>query len=228
MNIGLLVIATRKYNRFFNPLQSSIRKYFCPDQNVTVYLFTDEPVSVRDVVCLPIEHKPWPYITPERYHQFHRYREAFTREDFLFYLDVDMEIVAPVSTEILPTEQEKWVGTLHPGFFTPWSRGAYETRPASTAYVGKHEGTRYYAGGFNGGTRPAFLEMAATLACNIDKDREKGIIARWHDESHLNRFYVDKSIKVLSPAYCYPESWELPFSKKILALDKNHAEMRAL
>jgi len=32
--------------------------------------------------------------------------------------------------------------------------------------------------------------------------------------------------KFLDPSYCYPESWNLPYEKKLLALDKNHQEIR--
>jgi hypothetical protein len=30
----------------------------------------------------------------------------------------------------------------------------------------------------------------------------------------------------LTPSYCYPESWDMPFDKKLLALDKDHEEYR--
>ena len=32
---------------------------------------------------------------------------------------------------------------------------------------------------------------------------------------------------ILDPSYCYPESWDLPFPKRLLALDKHHEEIRA-
>jgi hypothetical protein len=31
---------------------------------------------------------------------------------------------------------------------------------------------------------------------------------------------------VLDPSYLYPESWTLPFPRRILALDKDHAAIR--
>jgi hypothetical protein len=117
------------------------------------------------------------------------------------------------------------VGVEHPGFFGG-RRGTYDTNPDSTAYVGNHEGTCYYAGGFNGGTAEAFLKMSKTIEENVNKDFTKEYIALWHDESHLNRYLINYPPKKLSPSYCYPESWNIPFEKKILALDKNHSELR--
>jgi len=61
----------------------------------------------------------------------------------------------------------------------------------------------------------------------VDEDMDKNLIAVWHDESHYNRYLIDTPpTHILSPSYCYPESWRLPFEKKLLALDKNHREMR--
>ena len=69
--------------------------------------------------------------------------------------------------------------------------------------------------------------MASVLAERILEDKKKGIIAVWHDESHMNRYLIDNEPAIiLNPSYCYPESWEIPFDKKLLALDKNHNEMR--
>jgi histo-blood group ABO system transferase len=90
-------------------------------------------------------------------------------------------------------------------------------------------GMEYYAGGFNGGRR--YLKMAKTIRSWVDEDERKGIIAKWHDESHMNRYlYENPPTVILSPAYCFPEApWasSLPFPRKLVALDKNHAEMRS-
>ena len=93
----------------------------------------------------------------------------------------------------------------------------------------------YYAGGFNGGKPEHFLKMAQTIVDNVEKDSEKGLIAVWHDESHMNRYLVSNPPTLaLNPSYCYPENvrvnpngWHVPFEPKIVALDKNHAEVRS-
>ncbi len=69
--------------------------------------------------------------------------------------------------------------------------------------------------------------MSQAIETNIDSDLNKGIIAVWHDESHLNRYFIDHPpTKILCPSYCYYERTNLPFSKKIITVDKDLYEMR--
>ena len=226
-NIGILVIATGKYDQFIPPLYKSIQKYFCKNHNVKMFVFTDGNIPEKnDIQKINHEHMKWPYPTLMRYHTFHKHHSLIDKMDFLYYLDADMKIVSEIGEEIFPDTDSGLVATEHPGFFGN-RRGTYETNVNSTAYVGKNEGTSYYAGGFNGGTSEAFLKMANIIRNNIDEDFKKEIIAVWHDESHLNRYLINNIPKKLPPSYCYPESWNIPFERKILALDKNHSEIRA-
>lgn len=226
--IGLVVIATSKYDVFVPQLYNSVMKYFFKEDDVTIFVFTDsENIPEEDnIIRIFQEHEPWPGSTLKRYHIFDKSKEILSKMDYLFYCDVDMRFVAPVGREILPElNSNGLVGTEHPGFYGG-RRGTYETRTESKAFVGHNEGQIYFAGGFNGGTAEAFLKMSEQLKNNIDIDLSKGIVPVWHDESMMNRFFVDNHPKVLSPSYCFPESWQLPFEKKLLALDKNHAEFQ--
>jgi histo-blood group ABO system transferase len=225
-NIGILIIATGKYDQFIPPLYKSIEKFFCTNHNVKMFVFTDGIIPENSKIeKIYQEHTKWPNPTLKRYHIFDKHSDFLSKMDYLYYLDADMRVVAPIGEEIFPDTESELVGTEHPGFFGG-RRGTYDTNPDSTAYVGNHEGTCYYAGGFNGGTSEAFLKMSRTIKENINKDLIKEYIAIWHDESHLNRYFIDNPPKKLSPSYCYPESWNLPFEKKILALDKNHSDLR--
>lgn len=226
MKVGVLLIATNKYLPLIDQLVDSIREFFFSEEDVTVFLFTDLESQRTDLVPLYIPHKPWPLITLERYNVFHRFREQLRDQDYLFYLDADSRVAGKVGKEILPTPPAELVATIHPGYIRSAKRGPYEKRCSSTAYVKPTEGRRYYTGAFNGGTTTAFLQMAETIAQNVDQDSENNLIAAWHDESHLNRYLMDRNIRELSPAYCYPEKWNLPFRKIILALAKDHAAYR--
>ena len=71
--------------------------------------------------------------------------------------------------------------------------------------------------------------MAGNLRDAIEADRQNGLMAVWHDESHLNRYLHAHPPKRLTPAYCYPESgWShlAHVAPVIVALDKDHAYFR--
>ncbi len=229
-NVGLCVMATGKYIDFVKPLVNSAHKYFCKNHKVTYFIFTEGQTPQEDSVVKVEQHKlGWPYDTMMRFEVFYKHKELLSKMDYLFCVDADMLFVNDVGDEILSYR----VATQSPGFYgktrEELSRlGSYEEKnPESLAYMAPDEGEQYFAGGFYGGSAEEFLHMAYTNSSNIKKDLEKNIIATWHDESHLNRYFYDnKPTLILNPSYCYPERWSLPFDKKLLALDKNHAEMR--
>ena len=47
MKIGVLIIATGKYDRFVQPFLESVDKYFFKDQEGVVYLFSDKDITSR-------------------------------------------------------------------------------------------------------------------------------------------------------------------------------------
>ena len=224
MKIGLLIISTNKYIRFLQPLITSADKFLLKNQEVTYFVFTNEDVELfteRNVVKINVEHKDWPWMTLGRYKIFNESRKELSEMDYLFYSDADMKFVSEVGDEIISER----VATQHPGFYG--SKGTPETNPNSLAYIDPNDQNQYFAGGFNGGTSEEYLKMAKNLADNIDIDFKNGIIAKWHDESHMNRYFFDNTpTKILNPSYCYGESMNIPFDKKLIALDKNHEEVR--
>jgi hypothetical protein len=48
--------------------------------------------------------------------------------------------------------------------------------------------------------------MAQSIRKSIDTDIANGVVALWHDESHLNRYLYDHPpAKTLTPAFCWPD-----------------------
>jgi len=224
--IGLLIIATNKYTTFIEPLIKSADDNFLNNQEVTYFIFTDKPlelISKRNINYINVEHKDWPWMTLGRYKIFSDSHDELSKMDYLYYCDADMRFVGVVGDEIL----SDLVATQHPGYYG--TKGTPETNPASLACVYPYEDMQYFAGGFNGGKSEDFLKMSKILSNNIDIDYSNGIIAIWHDESHMNRYFIDnKPTKILNPSYCYGESMNIPFERKLIALDKNHSEIRSL
>jgi histo-blood group ABO system transferase len=224
--IGLLIMATGKYTVFLKDLMESADAYFLPGYARTYFIFTDGTVSqTPNVVRIEQKRLGWPHDTMMRFSVYLKAASYFENIDYLFACDADMLFVNTVGNEILGQR----VATRHPGFSMPEQRrDDYERNAASTACVRDGEGVYYFAGGFYGGTTTEFLTLASVCAEHINQDLAHNIIAKWHDESHLNRYFIDNPPTViLSPSYCYPEFWNLPFKPCLLALSKDHKEFQS-
>lgn len=222
--VGLLCIATNKYIKFVGPMWESAKKHFMAKHKVQLFVFTNQPDVPEGAIRVQWEHTPWPGPTLLRYHAFLTAEEQLMKMDYLYYCDADMKFVDTVGDEALGD----LVGTLHPGFYNKTRyEYTYERRSQSMAYMATTEGFAYFAGGFNGGRTKNFLDMAKECKANIDIDTSRNIVAVWHDESHMNKYmFRHPPTNVLNPSYCYPESANIPFKKRLLALDKNHHDMR--
>lgn len=221
-HVGVLIVATGRYIQFVKPLVESAQKYLLTEHEKTYFVFTDGHAPDFPYI-VPVYQKRlgWPYDTLLRCAIYAQHADLYKGIDYLFAIDADMLFVDTVGDEILSDR----VATQHPGFIG--RRGTYETNELSTACVGRHEGVYYFAGGFHGGSCSEFLKLANTMHHNIVKDLESDYIAIWHDESHLNRYFIDhKPTVVLSASYCYPGAKKTGYPAKLVALDKNHAEFR--
>ncbi len=231
MKICILTIATNKYIQFVERLYDNIEENFLNGHEIQGLLFTEHDVETSDNIKVSkIEHEPWPIPTLKRYNYFVKEKEHISKFDYCYYFDVDMGIVAKVGDEVLGD----LVATMHPyQSFVPKEQRTYDRNPKSLAYVPVGgEGELYYAGGFNGGSTKRFLEMAEVLADRVTKDLENDVIALWHDESQMNRYLIDNPPTVsLTPSYVFAEEQmgnpDYPYEPKIIALKKDHNELRS-
>jgi len=225
MKIGILYICTGKYTIFWNEFYQSAQQFLLPEDEKYYFVFSDGEINTYNnpnVTVIYQEKLGWPFDTLYRFKIFLKAEEQLKEMDFLYFFNANLVVKESIGREILPLDDEDLAVTLHPGFFDkPRELFTYETRKESTACITPDKGENYIAGGLNGGRAESYLTMIRALARNIDTDYKKSIIALWHDESHINHYILDKKVKILSPAYLYPEGWELPFEQKILILDKS-------
>lgn len=231
-SIGLMIIATGKYHQYIQGLISSADNYFLKGLDVTYYLFSDENHSIksnRAILQIPIEHRPWPHPTMDRYKHFTNNTYKLLKEDYLYYIDVDCLFVDHVGREVIGD----LVGVQHCGYYG--IKGPVEDRPESVLYADPEKYKYYFGGGFQGGRAKNYLSLSKWCYSMIEADLAKGITPKWHDESALNRYFLDNEPNVtLTPSYHYPQSnithykaiWNREFEPKILLLDKQHTEIR--
>jgi len=229
-NIGILYICTGPYSIFWKNFYKSFQKYFLPGYEKHYYVFTDceelwEEGDSKYIHYYKVENQPWPLITLLRFRIFLKAEEALKKHQFLMFSNSNMICCDYIYAEdFLPdkNKQEKLFFIKHPGYYQekPWNTPLDRNRN-SLAYVPFHCGYVYVIGALFGGYASDFLLMANTLNNRICEDLKKGIIAKWHDESHINHYILrDKHYKLLSPGYCYPVGLEIGEKKKIAAVSK--------
>tara|TARA_R110000868_G_scaffold177772_2_gene416817 strand:+ start:6848 stop:7558 length:711 start_codon:yes stop_codon:yes gene_type:complete len=229
--ITLLLIATKQYKQFVQPLLEGVKKYFLINHDITVELFVDElgtyngdeRVKVNQTLIVSYG---FPQATLKRY-------EIMTGKtyscDYLYYLDIDSAIVDTIDEEIFGNI----VAIEHPGF-SVLGGGSWCTDEKSNAYTFPENRVKYFCGGTQGGKYEYYYRAMQRMKREINDDEKRGVKAEHNDEGHWNKYLSElKSFKVLDSRYCMVQqphlqhAWGIShLSAKILALEKNHDEIR--
>jgi hypothetical protein len=177
----------------------------------------------------------WPEATLFRY-RFFIDTESQLEQQFLLYLDSDMRVVGDIGEVVLSLQKLDGIGVVsHPGFFRPKGieklkfyfrspafvlrdikitfqssshLGAWEKDSRSTAYVKRSLRTSYAHGAIWFGHRDNLLAMCRTLSTRIQMDLGNDLIARWHDESHLNWFIATSPHKIFDNRLSWVENYK--------------------
>ncbi len=222
--VAILYICTGRYSMFWNSFYKSCEKFFLPDHDKHYFVFTDAEIAHQDDRNV---HKVWqtklgwPDDTLKRFHMFDRIKQELSVFDFVFFFNSNIIFMQPVNVEILPTTDQGIVVTQHPSFYNKKvDKFPYERNEESCACIPFGAGKHYVLGGINGGHSGNWLTLIEDLKNAVDEDEKNGVVALWHDESHLNRYIIDRQYKILTPEYACPEGWKLPFKEKVRILDK--------
>jgi hypothetical protein len=85
--------------------------------------------------------------------------------------------------------------------------GAWEDNDQSCAYVMVKQRRDYVCGGAWFGWTDRVLQMSGVLAVRTDEDLANNLVARWHDESHINWYLAHNAATLLDPEYCYERTY---------------------
>lgn len=186
------------------------------------------------VIAHEVPNWGWPEATLLRFRAIHEKADAI-KSDISCWLDADMIVERPTGPELQPSTWTSGLAFVrHPGFWRPplaanaliWARtprvipndliwfakgrpalGAWEDNPQSLAFVEQAARSTYVCGGAWFGRTDAVKQMVGVLARRTDEDLSNGLIARWHDESHLNWYFAHNGGTLLGPSYCYEETY---------------------
>lgn len=227
--IGILYICTGPYILFWEDFYKSFEKKFLPNIEKKYYVFTDSKdiygLENENVNRYDLSAQPWPLITLLRFSTFLSIEEEIEKCDYLMFSNANIVCDTLITQEeFLPREdlQEELFVTTHPGYQGKSNvRFPYDRNKKSLAYIPWNCGKDYVIGAMFGGTSRSFIKMSKILKKRIEEDLKNNIIAKWHDESHLNRYIVGRNdVRVLSPSYCYPVGMNVSYEKKISGVSK--------
>lgn len=234
MKVAIAFIGTSKYLDFLPQYYEKFMITFY--QTVKNFLvFTDgEGDFPEDIKLYPQEHLEWPYITLTRFEIINKAREEILKMIGWYFLDADTLVVDKILEQEFFSDKPLF-GVWHPCHYLqmpPHDKlpGAFETDIRSLSYVDmqKEIPVVYYQGCLWGGKVPEVLEMIDELQDRTNKDLEKDVVAVWHDESHLNKYFIENKDKVhtLSSQYAYPEVFSAycNFEPKIVHLAKDNSK----
>jgi lipopolysaccharide biosynthesis glycosyltransferase len=227
-NLGILLIATGEYSKLVQACVESIETQEHPYTEIDLHIFTNElNLELQTKFRIRIhewDETKWPFPTLLRYRAILKATNYLQHYTHLLYLDVDMKVVAPLPKLL----NENLLAVEHPGFVEKPNK-PFESREQSTAFYQKHPESIYVCGGVQGGTTELYLTAITEMNKNIEIDLKNELIAKWHDESHWNK-YVNQNIEqivILGREYCWPEQWVTSKNPgKIIALKKNHTATR--
>lgn len=222
--ITIFLIATNRYVEFVPELLDSIAENFCSDSQVQVVLMTDNPKiqglrsssAQLDITIVEIKSYIWPEATLLRFRLIQE-NWNLVKGEVVMYMDVDTKVVNPISkTNLMDALGSKMMAVVsHPGYFNRNILIRYilklsifigwEKRKKSTAFTPFNLRQTYVCGGVWFGRYDYLHSIISTLALNVDKDISSGIIAKFHDESHLNRMFAihNEDFVVLTPSWAY-------------------------
>ena len=196
MKIAVMYICTGKYEYFWDEFYRTSELYFYPDVPKHYFVFTESPrvmsQKLSNVSFIYQKRSGWPYDTLLRFHWFSMVQDQIARYDYCYYCNANSVFVKTVTPELipLPTQEKPLLLWCHTAHYEDYSSNdiTTEQNPESTAYIGPDVSCRQHGGGFFGGTSEAFLKMTLELRDNIQSDLDKGIIAVWHDQSHIIKY----------------------------------------
>ncbi len=224
MKVAILYICTGKYSIFWKKFYESCEQFFLPEAEKKYFVFSDtldQGECAGNVEIIYQKKMGWPDDTLMRYHLFASIAGGLKQFDYIFFCNANTVFRQIITFDLLKIENADpdLVVVRHPFFLWVKNPGdfPYERNPHSTACIKNEQGRYYVMGGFNGGKALSFLELIETLKKNIETDRSSGILARWHDESHLNKYICElkSGVKILDHNFGFPEGHDLPLSENV-------------
>lgn len=239
MKVAIIFIGTAKYLEFLPAFYDNSERYLFPNVEKQYYVFTDGDLKGAPDNVTPIYQENWgfPKINLMTYEIMENSWDKISECTHLLFLDADALPVTEISFDELFGSGKPLFCVHHPCHYLKMAPndkfpGSFDTNPESTACVKEGESFDiYWQSCVWGGTIDECEKLVTTLAENNRIDDKNGVMALWHDESQINRYFLDNPEKIhtLHPQYAYPELFKqmIDWEPKIVHLAKENSEYQS-
>lgn len=234
--IAIIFIGTGKYLKFLPKFYEHCESNFIKNIKKQYFVFTDGDLLNHpdNITRVYQEHLQWPFITLNRFETINRIKNQLEEFNWVVFMDADTLVVDTITADEFFGGKSLF-GVHHPCSvlkMPPHNElpGSFETNPESRAFVDiqKINPSVYFQGCLWGGKTPEVFDLISELEKNTKEDLADNIIAVWHDESHLNRYFFDniEKVHILSSGFAYPEIFSkyCKFKPRIIHLAKNNSK----
>ena len=225
--IAILYIATGEYINFFDDFYLSAEKYFLPESKKKYFLFTDidnnKFVNVDNIEVIHVDKLPWPLNTLLRFAYFKMIFNQLIHYEYTFYFNANAKFVNYFDESELPKKEDNYLlGVIHPGYKNrPRFLYPFERNKDVSCHIGFLSGADYFQGCLNGGRTKEYIELIETCDNNVRLDLKRNLIAKVHDESYLNHFFLKRKPRSLSSNFSWPEIYGDNSDAVIIMKNKN-------
>lgn len=228
IRIGVVYIAIGMYEAFWKEFYPTCECFFCPDARKGYEVFTDsdylQSLRFRNVSWHPVENRGFIRNVSAKSEFICSIASVLKQKyDYIFYMNGNYKFVEPIgSDEVLPAAGNDFLTALSFDLYknNPVDSLPYDRNPNCHAYMKPGTGKRYYQGGFYGGRSEEIIRLSEWCMKYIREDLNNKIIARWHDESYLNRYLTGYRPRILNETYGYGGPPDSSRTYKALLLDK--------
>jgi len=221
--IAIIFLGTGAYIKFFPKYYMTIKKKFLTKTIKQFFVLTDQIhkpyLKKKDITIVSVKHEAWPFSTLFKFRYINKISKKLKSYSHIIFIDADMYINCFISEKEFFFHTKPLFCVRHPNFLG--RKGNFEYNSDSLASVSPNDDLSIYIQGcFWGGKTSSVLKLIKTLNKRTDNDLKKKVIAIYHDESHLNKYFIEnkKLFHIYNPSYAYPNARHIPkpFKKKII------------
>ena len=210
--IAVITFVSGDDSKQWNAFYQSSKKNFLQNHHKKYFVFTD----TKD---LKIDYKIAQKIVVhendfelKKHHIIQKIKTELDMFDYIYFMDVNLDVITNLNEEILPTKGQELVYAIHPWHYR-WAMNLlpYARNEKSKAYIKEVDGKFYVQNVFYGGTKDGFIKLSQTIQNWIDSDIKENATPKWKEESYLNKYLVNmqndqKDPLILTPDYIFPDT----------------------